>query len=164
VQPDDPALGRSLDLDQPAAGGTLDFDLVEIGLGLGQLGLDVLRHGHHFFEIHTNFRVLDQPISSASGKASIAAATTGEFSTASRSACSFAACSSRSVGLRRHLYALELPVGTGEFLERGTQLLDEIERQRPRGGELDLGAREAHRAQIVAHLGGELEAVRFSSR
>src|SRR3546814_1765629 len=69
-----------LDLDHPAPGGALDLDRIEAFLRLLQLGLDVLGHRHHLFDAlhHASLRLLvSHAVTSASGKASSAAFTTG---------------------------------------------------------------------------------------
>src|SRR3546814_11788887 len=59
---------------------SLDLDRIEAFLRLLQLGLDVLGHRHHLFDAlhHASLRLLvSHAVTSASGKASSAAFTTG---------------------------------------------------------------------------------------
>src|SRR6478752_2437734 len=87
---DDPALCRGLDFDKAPAARALHLDIVEIVLGLLQLGLRVLRHLHDLIEVEVGH---DQSLVAwagpnesrlASGKLSKTARTLGSSSTAER--------------------------------------------------------------------------------
>jgi RNA polymerase sigma-32 factor len=88
-------------LTRPAAGSALHLDLVEPFLSLHQPRLGILGHLQDLVEIrHHALRCSSRvkPVSSASGKASNAALTTGESSTLRFNSASAACSCSRSVG------------------------------------------------------------------